>query len=47
MGEWEGRLKKSVEENKPGHIAYAEKQVAMWKAFMAEGEHEFKVVLRS
>jgi hypothetical protein len=40
--EWEGRLTRSVKENRPGHIAYAEKQIAMWKAFMREGEREFK-----
>ena len=39
--EWTARLNKSVEENKPGHIAYAEKQIAMWKMFIKEGERGF------
>ena len=38
LREWKALLKRSVEENKAGHIAYAEKQVAMWKMFMREGE---------
>jgi hypothetical protein len=42
MKEWKGRLKRSVEGNKLGHIAYAEKQVAMWKMFIREGERGFK-----
>jgi hypothetical protein len=42
MEEWKNRLKRSAEERKPGHIAYAEKQVAMWKMFMREGEQGFR-----
>jgi hypothetical protein len=42
MKKWKDRLRKSVEEEKPGHIAYAEKQVAMWKMFMREGERGFR-----
>jgi hypothetical protein len=42
MKEWQNRLDESVKENKPGHIAYAEKQVAMWKRFMREGNQGFK-----
>jgi hypothetical protein len=41
MTEWKDQLK-SVEDNKKGHIAYAEKQVAMWKMFMREGERGFR-----
>jgi hypothetical protein len=41
MEEWKGRLKRSMEEKKLGHIAYAEKQVAMWEMFMREAEHGF------
>jgi hypothetical protein len=40
--EWKDRLKRSEKENKPGHIAYAEKQVAMWKMFVREGERGFR-----
>jgi hypothetical protein len=40
--EWKDRQRKSVEQNKPGHIAYAEKQVAMWKMFVREGERGFR-----
>ncbi|KAF8463731.1 hypothetical protein DFH94DRAFT_686719 [Russula ochroleuca] len=39
--EWKARLNKSTEENKLGHVAYAEKQVAMWKMFIREGECGF------
>ncbi|KAH9983732.1 hypothetical protein BJV77DRAFT_966605 [Russula vinacea] len=39
--EWTARLNKSVEENKPGHTAYAEKQIAMWKMFTKEAERGF------
>ena len=39
--EWTARLNKSVEENKLGHTAYAEKQIAMWKMFIKEAEHGF------
>ena len=42
LKEWKDLLKRSVEENKAGHIAYAEKQVAMWKMFMREGERGFR-----
>ena len=42
MKEWKDRLRRSVEEKKLGHIAYAEKQVAMWKMFMREGERGFR-----
>jgi hypothetical protein len=45
MEKWEGRLKRSVEENRPGHVAYAEKQIAMWKQFRKEGEREFKKMI--
>jgi hypothetical protein len=43
--EWNDRLKRSMEEaeeGQPGHIAYAEKQVAMWKMFIREGERGFR-----
>lgn len=40
--EWKDRLKRSVQENEKGHIAYAEKQVAMWKMFVREGECGFR-----
>ena len=42
INEWSDRLKRSVAENKKGHIAYAEKQVGMWKMFMREGERGFR-----
>jgi hypothetical protein len=42
MKEWKDRQRRSVEEHKPGHIAYAEKQVAMWKMFMREGKRGFR-----
>jgi hypothetical protein len=42
MKEWQQRLDESVKENKSGHIAYAEKQVAMWKRFIKEAHHRFK-----
>jgi hypothetical protein len=42
MKEWKDHLKRSVEENKKGHIAYAGKQVGMWKMFMREGERGFR-----
>ena len=45
MKKWEDRLKTCVKENKPGHIAYAEKQIAMWKMFVKEGERGFKEML--
>ena len=45
MKEWQGRLGRGVEEKKPGHVAYAEKQVAMWKRFMRQGEHGFKAIM--
>ena len=38
---WTARLNKSVEKNKPGHIAYAEKQIVMWKMFIKEAECGF------
>jgi hypothetical protein len=41
LGEWNDRLKGSAEEQS-GHIAYAEKQVAMWKMFIREGERGFR-----
>ena len=37
----DSQTKQSVEENKPGHVAYAEKQIAMWKMFIKEGERGF------
>ena len=42
MKEWKDRLDGSMKESKQGHIAYAEKQVAMWKMFIREGERGFK-----
>ena len=45
MKKWEDRLKTCVKKNKPGHIAYAKKQIAMWKMFIKEKEHEFKGML--
>jgi len=45
MKEWKDRQSRSVEENKPGHVAYAEKQVAMWEMFMREGEHGFRSMM--
>ena len=42
LKEWMDRLNGSIKEDKPGHIAYAEKQVAMWKTFIKEGERSFR-----
>jgi hypothetical protein len=39
--EWNDRLKGSAKEQS-GHIAYAEKQVAMWEMFIREGERGFR-----
>ena len=43
--EWKDQLKRSVDENKKGHIAYAEKQVAMWEMFVREEERGFRGIM--
>ena len=39
--EWTARLNKRVEENKPGHVVYAKKQIAMRKMFIKKSEPGF------
>jgi hypothetical protein len=40
--EWQDRLDESLKKNKPGHVAYAEKQAAMWKDFKSEADRGFR-----
>jgi hypothetical protein len=39
---WVKRASNSQQMNKPGHCAYAEKQVALWGMFMQEAELGFE-----
>ena len=43
--EWKDQRQRSVDENKKGHIAYAEKQVAMWEMFIREGKRGFREIM--
>lgn len=45
LREWNDRLAESKKEGQSGHIAYAEKQVAMWKMFIKEGERGFRGIM--
>lgn len=39
---WEDLAEEAHTEHKAGHLAYAEKQIAMWKAWGAECEKAFE-----
>ena len=43
--EWKDQRQRSVDENKKGHIAYAEKQVAKWEMFIREGKRGFREIM--
>ena len=42
LKKWKERVERSNQEHKPGHSAYAEKQVDMWLMFVGQAEQSFQ-----
>jgi hypothetical protein len=42
VNKWRERVERSESEGKPGHRAYAEKQVVMWQMFVEQAKSGFQ-----